>query len=43
LVDQQGRIRGYYDALDEPAQVKLRRDLDRLLTGGARADATPSP
>ncbi len=41
LIDQQGRIRGYYDALDEQAQLKLRRDIDRLLAGGTWADAVP--
>ena len=41
LVDQRGRIRGYYDALEEAELANLRRDLDRLLVGGAVADAAP--
>ena len=28
LADRQGRIRGYYDALEEPARSKLFRDLE---------------
>ena len=28
LADRQGRIRGYYDALEEPARAKLFRDLE---------------
>ena len=28
LTDRQGRIRGYYDALEKPARVKLFRDLE---------------
>ena len=28
LTDRQGRIRGYYDALEEPARAKLFRDLE---------------
>ena len=30
LVDGQGRIRGYYEAFDEPSMKKLRRDLEGL-------------
>jgi protein SCO1 len=30
LVDGQGRIRGYYEAFDEPTMKKLRRDLEGL-------------
>jgi cytochrome oxidase Cu insertion factor (SCO1/SenC/PrrC family) len=30
LVDGQGRIRGYYEAFDEPSMKKLRRDLEEL-------------
>ena len=31
LVDGEGRIRGYYEAFDEPSMKQLRRDLDSLL------------
>jgi protein SCO1/2 len=31
LVDREGRIRGYYDAFDEEAMKRLRRDLGALL------------
>ena len=31
LVDRDAAIRGYYDAFDEPAMLRLQRDLQRLL------------
>jgi len=33
LVDGEGRIRGYYEAFDEPSMKKLRRELESLLPG----------
>ena len=37
LIDQQGRIRGYYDASDEPTVREMLRDSDRLRTTSGRA------
>ena len=33
LIDQQGRLRGYYDATDPEAVNRLTRDVKRLLGG----------
>jgi protein SCO1/2 len=42
LVDQQGHVRGSYDATDAEAMQRLRADLARLLGEGAAADRTTS-
>jgi cytochrome oxidase Cu insertion factor (SCO1/SenC/PrrC family) len=39
LLDERGRIRGYYDAFDEASVLQLVRDADRL----TRANAEPVP
>jgi protein SCO1/2 len=34
LVDEDGRVRGYYDGLSDAGLQELRRDLDRVLGEG---------
>ncbi|MDH3211975.1 MAG: SCO family protein [Myxococcales bacterium] len=41
LTDRQGRIRGYYDALDQKAQLAMMRDI--RLVANEPADAAASP
>ena len=40
LADREGRIRGYYDALDQKAQLALMRDI-RLVAGESAAASAP--
>jgi protein SCO1/2 len=42
LADGEGRIRGYYDALDQKAQLALMRDIRRVASESAAANASDS-
>jgi protein SCO1/2 len=42
LADREGRIRGYYDALDQKAQLALMRDIRLVASESAAANAPGS-